>query len=388
MAHRLAVLQLVAVGVAVTGQLQEGLYTLRNVNSGMYLDVQDGSNENVANVLVWNGPSASHSKWHLRSTGAAYTLQNAQSGMFLSTPVVESSGNGANVFVWDSADVTESQWQLHAVSNGDGTSYSVENIKAGRFLSVAGASTDSGANVHLWDSPGKPESQWELLSEGSCHDAVPGEVCYNDTVWAKDYAINTRPQWYPGLTNESSFADFQAHLHYCYWNRCPMPCESTKQHSCEMVGRFWNSENCQDATEGSKCQKEVTWAMEHGIYQNPGWYPSLSETSSFREFQLRLFHGEQSGLETNHCPEPCCHNALPGERCHEDAEWAMLYGVNIPEISHVYPPSLTNQSDFSEFQAYLHLCYPDRCPEPCAPTEIMASQHDVGMDCPDTHNAR
>jgi hypothetical protein len=315
-------------------------------------------------------------------------LQNAQSGMYLSTPVVENQTNGANVFVWRSAEQPESRWKLHTVSNGDGTAYSVKNAAFGRFLSVAGASLASGANVHLWSSPGKQESQWEFISEGSCHDAVEGDICYNDTIWAKDYAINTRPQWYPGLTNESSFSDFQAHLHYCYWGRCPMPCASTSQFNCQMVGRFWGgATSCQDAAEGSTCLQDVTWAMEHGIHLHPEWYPSLSEHSSFREFQFRLFQGQQSGLDPSHgCSEPCCHDTLPGELCHEDVAWARSYGINLPEFSDVYPPSLTNESDFAEFQAYLHLCYPQRCPEPCASTELAASQHSVGSDCPDVRD--
>mmetsp|Transcript_62392 Transcript_62392/g.157887 ORF Transcript_62392/g.157887 Transcript_62392/m.157887 type:complete len:390 (-) Transcript_62392:222-1391(-) len=387
MASRLAVLLVVVASVSAADELQEGLYTLRNVNSGMYLDVEGGSNENVANVLAWNTPGESHSQWHLRSIGAAFTLQNAQSGMYLSTPVVESSGNGANVFVWDAADLPESQWHIHAVSNGDGTAYTVENEQIGRFLSVAGASIESGANVHLWSSPGKTESQWELLSEGSCHDAVPDEVCYNDTIWAKDYAINTRPEWYPRLTNESSFADFQAHLHYCHWDRCPMPCANTSQQKCEMVGRFWSSDNCQDATEGN-CYRSVERAMKL-VKIRPGlteqWYPGLTEQSSFRQFQFHLFKYGVVGCPEPCCPEPCCHDALPGERCHEDVAWAMSHGINIPEVSHAYPQSLTNQSGFAEFQAYLHACYPDRCPKPCASTEVMALQHVGGMDCPDTH---
>merc|ERR1712107_166400 len=200
-----------------------------------------------------------------------------QSGMYLSTPEVQNQANGANVFAWSSAEQPESRWELHKVSNGDGTAFSLENIAVGRFLSVAGASLASGANVHLWSSPGKQESHWEFISEGSCHDAVRGDMCYNDTIWAKYYAINTRPQWYPGLTNKSSFADFQAHLHYCYWDRCPMPCASTQQFSCKMIGRFWGgAASCQDAAEDSKCFKEVSWAMDHGIHLHPEWYPSLS----------------------------------------------------------------------------------------------------------------
>jgi len=267
------------------------------------------------------------------------------------------------------------------LASGSVAAYPIESSKLGRFLSVGGASVDSGANVHLRSSLRTPESQSEPLSEGSCHDAVLGEACYEDTMWAKSHAINTRPHWYPGLTNESSFADFQAHLHHCYWSRCPMPCASTRQQKCEMVDRFWSSDNCQDVTEGN-CYNNVKWAVDTGIKLKPEWYPGLTEQSSFRQFQFRLF---QYGVSD--CKEPCCHDAQPGERCHEDAAWAMMYGINIPEISHAYPPSLTNQSAFAEFQAYLHLCYPDRCPEPCASTEIMTSPHDAGVDCHDTHKS-
>jgi hypothetical protein len=309
--------------------------------------------------------------------------------MYLSTPAHRSDANGSNVFVWDATDWVESQWRFHAVSNGDGTSYSVENVRRGRFLSVEGASTDSGANVHLSSSPGEAQSEWELLSDGSCHDAVPGEVCYNDTTWAMNNGSITHPEWYPGLTSGSSFPDFQAHLHYCYWNRCPLPCASTSQHRCELAARrFWDGTACEDAAANSLCYEEVMWAMEHGIHLHPEWYPSLTEFSSFRKFQSRLFQGEQTGLEPNKCPEPCCHDTLPGELCHQDASWAMLVGINQPEFKHVYPPSVTNQSEFAEFQAYLHLCYPERCPEPCASTEVMASPSDVSLDCPDTGKFR
>jgi len=371
--------------IAASEGLPDGLYTIRNVNSGLYLDVEGGSNENAANVLQWNTPDAAHSQWHVRrteSSGASivYTLQNAQSGMFLSTPFTANGVNGANAFVWSSKEVGEVLWSLNGLANGEGTTFAVKNIALDRFLSVAGGSTASGANAHLWSSPGSLESQWQFLSQGLCHDAVVGDVCYNDTVWAKEYAIFTRPEWYPGLTNASSFADFQAHMHHCFWDRCPMPCTSTTMHSCQLVGRFWDGSQCEDAVPGGACHTEVTWAMDHGIYDHPEWYPSLTEHSSFQEFQARLFRGRQAGESTN-CKEPCCHDALPGQRCHEDATWAMLYGVNLPEVQHWYPPSLTNQSSFAEFQAYLHLCYSDRCPEPCTPTELLSLPQDASMDC-------
>jgi len=382
-----ATLLLAALSEGTKVVLQEGLYSIRNMKimeSAVYLDVKDGSQEIGANVVVGSSPSAMHSQWRLRSTddGAAYTIQNAQSGMFLSTPAGQISHDGANVFVWSSRELPESLWKFHLVSNGDGMTYTLENSKLGRFVSVAGGFTTDGANVHLWSSAGALESQWHFESKAACQDAVIDDLCYNDTIWAKEYAIHTRPEWYPGLTNQSSLADFQAHLHYCFWGRCPMPCASTSLHSCQMVGRFWDSTGCQDAVQGieslSECFNEVSWAMDYGINQRPDWYPTLTNQSSFGEFQAQL--SKRPG--SNHCPEPCCHDALPGERCHEDATWAMLWGINIPEVNHWYPQSLTNTSGFAEFQAYLHLCYESRCPEPCVVTEIMATKHNVSLHCP------
>mmetsp|Transcript_110183 Transcript_110183/g.215999 ORF Transcript_110183/g.215999 Transcript_110183/m.215999 type:complete len:203 (+) Transcript_110183:458-1066(+) len=63
---------------------------------------------------------------------------------------------------------------------------------------------------------------------------------------------------------------------------------------------------------------QVEWAMHVGLHQHPEWYPTLTEDSSFEEFQHRLYTGAQSGSEDNDCPEPCCHDSLPGERCYWD----------------------------------------------------------------------
>jgi len=152
-------------------------------------------------------------------------------------------------------------------------------------------------------------------------------------------------------------------------------------YSCQIPGRFWSDAECQSAVQGTACHDEVTWAMDYGINEHPEWYPSLTNQSSFGEFQARLFQGQPAAIESSACPEPCCHDTLPGELCHEDAEWAMLYGINVPEVSHWYPPSLTNQSSLAEFQAWMHLCHADRCPEPCVATEILASPFDASLDC-------
>jgi len=58
---------------------------------------------------------------------------------------------------------------------------------------------------------------------------------------------------------------------------------------------------CHTAVEGeSECYEHVDWAMRFGIYSHPDWYPGLSVTSSFVDFQAWLHSKGELG-----CPKPC-----------------------------------------------------------------------------------
>ncbi|CAK0813213.1 unnamed protein product [Prorocentrum cordatum] len=61
-----------------------------------------------------------------------------------------------------------------------------------------------------------------------CHTAAPGEECHGHVAWAKQDGIRVSPQWYPGLSPESSFEDFQEHLWMHGLGECERPCESAR----------------------------------------------------------------------------------------------------------------------------------------------------------------
>jgi len=67
---------------------------------------------------------------------------------------------------------------------------------------------------------------------------------------------------------------------------------------------------CQSAVPGTQCFQDVIWAMSHGIQQHPEWYPGLSSSTSFDEFQAFL-HTSKDANRT--CPAPC------GFKSHEGA---------------------------------------------------------------------
>jgi len=57
---------------------------------------------------------------------------------------------------------------------------------------------------------------------------------------------------------------------------------------------------CHTAQPGEKCYDAVTWAMRDGIHGHPLWYPSLTPSSSFADFQGLLYRQHKSG-----CRKPC-----------------------------------------------------------------------------------
>ncbi|CAJ1394467.1 unnamed protein product [Effrenium voratum] len=59
-----------------------------------------------------------------------------------------------------------------------------------------------------------------------CEDAKKGDACYRDVIWAMREGIKRHPEWYRGLTPDSSFEDFQGYLYRTspVGHSCKPPC--------------------------------------------------------------------------------------------------------------------------------------------------------------------
>jgi len=173
-----------------------------------------------------------------------------------------------------------------------------------------------------------------------CHTAVLGERCHEEVKWAMLHGIRENPEWYPGLTSGASFEEFQNHLHNSGYSSCPEPCDLCRsavegeecytdvawamEHGINLhpewyAGLTRNSTReefqaylsnkfdcpracglCHTATAGEPCHEGVMWAMLHGIKVHPEWYPELAQNSSFEVFQEHLHEGKFMN-----CPRPC-----------------------------------------------------------------------------------
>jgi len=128
-----------------------------------------------------------------------------------------------------------------------------------------------------------------LASEG-CRTVEKGEPCWAHVRWAMQIGIVKRPAWYPVLTQESSFEQFQAFLSKSGHHECPMPCSPLPESLCHTV------------LTGEECHLHTTWAMEAGVDVFKAWYPAavLREGAHFEEFQAWLHH-----IHHGDCPRPC-----------------------------------------------------------------------------------
>ena len=147
--------------------LQEGaVYMIQNVNSGLYLEVANGSAEAGANLQQWGADSAAaHNTWRAISAGDGYYYLYSQVGDQI-TYLMDISGgkadNGTNAALWTKSSREQAQQFLFAL-NEDG-SYTIytkaSNLKS--CIEVENASKSSGANVQQYESNGNACQHWIL----------------------------------------------------------------------------------------------------------------------------------------------------------------------------------------------------------------------------------
>jgi len=87
--------------------------------------------------------------------------------------------------------------------------------------------------------------------EEDCRMAVTDDACYKNVVWAMTDGIKKHPKWYKGLTEKSLFEDFQLHLSSDKNSTCPKPCKISNCETAAAGSECW--ENAQWAmTKGLK----------------------------------------------------------------------------------------------------------------------------------------
>lgn len=198
----------------------EGYYYIKNKNSGLYLDVADGSAADGTNIRQWSYNGSDAQKFRIvHHSNGDYFILTANSSYQSSIDVNSgSSADGTNIEQW-------AYWggamQLFRIQqNEDGTvSFLTKASGYTSALDVADGSTSQGANVQQWNYWGGDMQKWKLIKAGGTGNAARSAGAplnsalapsfawagYNDqdssgghAVWAPDVIYNPSYVWADG----------------------------------------------------------------------------------------------------------------------------------------------------------------------------------------------
>ena len=138
-----------------------GLYKLQNRNSGLYMDVNNNSTENNANVVVFADEQGDPSQfWQLIEVGEGiYSIKNYRSGKVLDI-MDNSTDNGAVVQQYDDYSAANQQFILLDAADGY---YYLAASHCGKVVEVPSSSLEWGEWCKLCDNNGSATQQWKLV---------------------------------------------------------------------------------------------------------------------------------------------------------------------------------------------------------------------------------
>ncbi|KAJ6603353.1 ricin B lectin domain-containing protein [Mycena vulgaris] len=150
----------------------DGVYTITNVKTQTRVDLDGGNSANGTKVQGWaplppDVAEFSNQLWEVKPTGKpgvdSYTIRNKQSGTYLQisggnatdgTPVTCSEA-GAGQQTTD-----DQEWEFVKIGNG----YKVRNVKSHTYLDLDSGSTANGTKIQGWwgELDGNENQLWAL----------------------------------------------------------------------------------------------------------------------------------------------------------------------------------------------------------------------------------
>lgn len=143
------------------------VWKIRNVNSGLYMQVEGAKAENGTNVQQWGtADGVTHDIWKLIALeDGYYALISAlgDGGTYALDLAGKKTANGTNIQIYPYNGGDNQQFLL--TQNGDGSYKIRTKLSEGRSaVEIADASLNSGANVQQWEVNGNNCQDWVLES--------------------------------------------------------------------------------------------------------------------------------------------------------------------------------------------------------------------------------
>ena len=146
----------------------DGYYTITNVNSGKLLDTENGGNTNGTNVWQYEENGTSSQKWKIvKNNNGSYSIISKHSGLYLDI----SNGNianGGNVQIYEGNNSVAQQFMFIKLDNQiektveDGIYEITSALDSSKAFDMTDNSTSDGTQLQLWDSDGFIQQRYKI----------------------------------------------------------------------------------------------------------------------------------------------------------------------------------------------------------------------------------
>ncbi|MBQ9021186.1 MAG: RICIN domain-containing protein [Eggerthellaceae bacterium] len=141
--------------------VKPGIYYIQScIRKSFVLDVSGGSKSDRANVQIYHANSSDAQKWRVSvDANGTYSIRNVKSGKYLDVSG-GTARNSQNVWQYTGNNSKAQQWQIKK----DGKGFVIASgINKNYVLDVEGANAANGTNVHLYRANGTAAQRWWFI---------------------------------------------------------------------------------------------------------------------------------------------------------------------------------------------------------------------------------
>lgn len=146
----------------VSGEIQDGWYYLKDINSQKYLTVKNDTAKKVTNVVVSKGTGVKGQKWYVQNKGDGYVTLKSALGEFMLDVAYGENKDGTNVQIYDAVGHDAQQFIIKPTKTSGVYTVGTKSSGGAKVLDVYQHKTDDGANVCQWRANGKKNQQWKF----------------------------------------------------------------------------------------------------------------------------------------------------------------------------------------------------------------------------------
>lgn len=141
------------------------IYTFKNVNSNLVMEVAGGIMNDDTNVQQWDSNDYDCQKWTLKAFGSGnyYWIRSEQDENYALKATGSTDGSNINIALYSSKDSSQ---LFRFTKNPDG-SYSIIShaSKDTCLVEVSDASKENGANIQQWSPKNSDCQKWNIVTE-------------------------------------------------------------------------------------------------------------------------------------------------------------------------------------------------------------------------------